>query len=210
MSVLASSGFRRPDGYITVFAGGMFSEKTTNSLSELQKRLRARLPVQVFVLTGFERQSERDIEVRLASLPPELQNRLTVSRITHSREIRTRLLSTTRVVVLDELQFYDRGIVDELKQLRRLGIEVIGSGLDMTSDEVPFGPMPEILAIANEVHKCHAVCAVCGKEAFISHAIIPKTDAVLPGDGDKYEPRCSNCYHEAKQEEQEMSDRHIA
>ena len=90
-------------------------------------------------------------------------------------------------------------IVDVCKYLADNGCRVIVAGLDMDYRGVPFGPMPALMAIADDVIKVHAVCVRCGAPAFISHRLVATEGQVLLGETDKYEPICRHCYNELQQ-----------
>ena len=94
------------------------------------------------------------------------------------------------------------GIVDVCTQLANKGIRVIVAGLDMDYKGVPFGPMPALLAIAEDVYKTHAICVRCGNLAYVSHRLVESDKRVLLGETEKYEPLCRACYEkELKKDE---------
>ena len=93
-----------------------------------------------------------------------------------------------------EAQFFDRGIVDVCERLANAGIRVIAAGLDQDYLGRPFSPMPELMAIAEEVTKVHAVCTVCGGPASRSQRLIAETSTVLVGGSESYEARCRACF----------------
>ena len=101
------------------------------------------------------------------------------------------------VVGIDEAQFFDMGIVDVCRQLADRGIRVICAGLDMDFKGVPFGPMPALMAIADDVYKTHAICVNCGDLAWVSHRLVASDKRVLLGETDSYEPLCRECYNKA-------------
>ena len=99
----------------------------------------------------------------------------------------------------DEAQFFDSGITDVCNTLAEQGYRVIVAGLDMDFRGNPFGPMPALMAIADDVTKEHAVCVRCGAPAYISHRTVAGEKQVLLGETDKYEPICRCCYSKEKQ-----------
>lgn len=107
------------------------------------------------------------------------------------------------VVGVDEAQFFDMGIVDVCTQLAARGIRVICAGLDMDFKGVPFGPMPALMAIAEDVYKTHAICVHCGDLAYVSHRLVASDKRVLLGETDSYEPLCRACYMKAIEAEEE-------
>ena len=101
------------------------------------------------------------------------------------------------VVGIDEAQFFDMGIVEVCQQMANLGIRVICAGLDMDFRGVPFGPMPALMAIADDVYKTHAICVHSGDFAYVSHRLVASEKRVLLGETDSYEPLCRECYNKA-------------
>jgi thymidine kinase len=100
-------------------------------------------------------------------------------------------------VGIDEAQFFDMGIVEVANELARRGIRVICAGLDMDFKGVPFGPMPALMAIADDVYKTHAICVHCGDLAYVSHRTVSSDKRVLLGETESYEPLCRACYEKA-------------
>lgn len=100
------------------------------------------------------------------------------------------------VVGIDEAQFFDAELPSVCEKLADKGIRVIVAGLDMDFKGNPFGYMPNIMAIADEVLKLHAVCLVCGRAALYSYRIETEDqDTILIGQKERYEPRCRVCYN---------------
>jgi thymidine kinase len=106
------------------------------------------------------------------------------------------------VVGIDEAQFFDMGIVEVCSELAKRGIRVIVAGLDMDFKGVPFGPMPALMAIAEDVYKTHAICVRCGDLAYVSHRLVANEKRVLLGETDSYEPLCRRCYEKAIAQQQ--------
>ena len=101
------------------------------------------------------------------------------------------------VVGIDEAQFFDEHIVEVCNQLANQGTRVIIAGLDLDFKGQPFGPMPALLAIADEVTKVHAICVRCGSLAYVSHRLVSNDKQVLLGETHEYEPLCRECYKQA-------------
>ena len=93
-----------------------------------------------------------------------------------------------------QAQFFDEGLVDVCNELANRGVRVIVAGLDMDYKGVPFGPIPSLCAIADEVTKVHAICVRCGALAYVSHRKVSNDRRVLLGETDEYEPLCRECY----------------
>jgi thymidine kinase len=98
------------------------------------------------------------------------------------------------VIALDEVQFFTLDIVPEVIRAVRRGVRVIAAGLDLTSQEEPFGPVPALLALADEVIKLRARCSQCGNPATRSYRRVASDDKILVGGADIYEPRCLSCF----------------
>jgi len=111
------------------------------------------------------------------------------------------LASDIDVVGIDEAQFLDNGLVEVCNELANRGVRVIVAGLDMDFKGVPFGPIPALCAIADEVTKVHAICVKCGALAYVSHRLVANDKRVLLGEQDEYEPLCRDCYQKAISQE---------
>ena len=105
------------------------------------------------------------------------------------------------VVGIDEAQFFDMGLVDVCNQLANSGVRVIIAGLDMDFKGIPFGPIPALCAIADEVTKVHAICVRCGALAYVSHRLVHNNNRVLLGEKEEYEPLCRECYRKVLEED---------
>ena len=106
-----------------------------------------------------------------------------------------------QVVGIDEAQFFGENIVDVCQTLANRGVRVIIAGLDTDFLGKPFGPMPALMAIAEDVQKVHAICVKCGNLANHSHRLTKNADLVMLGEKDVYEPLCRECYNKAVAEE---------
>lgn len=111
------------------------------------------------------------------------------------------LSSDIDVVGIDEAQFLDDRLPEVCNELANRGVRVIVAGLDMDFKGVPFGPMPALCAIADEVTKVHAICVRCGNLAYVSHRLVDNDKRVLLGETNEYEPLCRECYQKALSEE---------
>lgn len=100
------------------------------------------------------------------------------------------------VIAIDEAQFFDEDIIDTAQSLANHGYRVILAGLDQDFKGIPFGPMPKLMAIAEQVTKLQAVCSVCGAPASRTQRLINGQPAnaddpvILVGAAEAYEPRC--------------------
>lgn len=181
-------------GRIEVICGSMFSGKTEELIRRLKRAKFAHQRVEIFKPAIDTRYSEEEVVSHdsnsIASTPIDSS----ASIVLFSSDI--------DVVGIDEAQFFDEGLVDVCNQLANNGIRVIIAGLDMDFRGIPFGPMPNLCAIADEVTKVHAICVKCGNLAYVSHRTTNNDKRVLLGEKDTYEPLCRECYRKALQEQQ--------
>ena len=110
------------------------------------------------------------------------------------------------VVGIDEAQFFDNALADVCRKLADNGTRVIVAGLDMDFRGKPFGPMPALCAIADEVTKVHAICVKCGELATFSHRTVKNDRQVLLGETEEYEPLCRLCYLKAMEKDSKASE----
>lgn len=177
----------RTRGHVEAIAGGMFSGKSEELVRRLRRAVIARQHIQVFKpVTDTRHHPER--------LVTRDNRELQAVTVACSCELRQRLLPEVQVVGIDEAQFFDDGIVGIVGELADSGVRVIVAGLDLDYLRRPFGPMPQILALAEYVDKMHAVCVCCGAPAHYSQRIAGGTEQLLVGDGESYEARCRACY----------------
>lgn len=179
---------RRP-GRIEVVCGSMFSGKTEELIRRLRRVKFARQKVEIFKPAIDTRYSEDDVVSH---------DRHTIPSTPISSSAQILLLSSDiDVVGIDEAQFFDNGLVDVCNELAYRGVRVIVAGLDMDYKGVPFGPIPALCAIADEVTKVHAICVKCGALAYVSHRVVESDSRVLLGETAEYEPLCRECYRKA-------------
>ena len=172
----------------------MFSGKTEELIRRMKRAKFARQRVEIFKPAIDTRYSERRRGITRQSF-----HRVHPISI-HPASI---LLFTSEidVVGIDEAQFFDDGLIDVCRQLANNGIRVIIAGLDMDFKGNPFGPMPQLCAIADEVSKVHAICVKCGDLASFSHRTVKNDKQVLLGETAEYEPLCRECYLRARGED---------
>jgi thymidine kinase len=176
-----------PVGSIEVITGSMFSGKTEELIRRLKRALLARQRVQAFK----PRVDDRYDAHRIVSHEAVSVDAIAVAT---SESLEQRVDDETDVVAIDEAQFFDRGIVEVCERLANRGVRVIAAGLDQDYLGRPFPPMPDLMAIAEEVTKVHAVCTACGARASRSQRLIPEATTVLVGGADTYEARCRSCF----------------
>jgi thymidine kinase len=172
-------------GWIEVICGSMFSGKTEELIRRIKRTKIANQKFKVFKPT-IDSRSKNYIE-------SHDESKLESMEVKHSSEILNNV-GNCQVVAIDEAQFFDNGIVDVCNQLANNGIRVIVAGLDMDYLGNPFGPIPNLMAVAEYVTKVHAVCKKSGNIANYSFRKNKKKDIVVIGEKDKYEPLSRSIY----------------
>jgi thymidine kinase len=194
------SHHRYEGGWIEVVCGSMFSGKTEELIRRVKRATIARQKVQVF--------------------KPKLDTRFVHEKVTaHSgvyfqatpvvqaTDILDKVEPDTEVVAIDEAQFFDWGITEVASELADRGLRVIIAGLDMDFRGEPFGPMPVLMAQAEQVDKLQAICQCCGAPASRTQRLINGQPAayddpvILVGAEEVYEARCRLCHHVTRGEE---------
>jgi thymidine kinase len=182
-------------GWIEIIAGGMFSGKSEELIRRLRRAVIARQRVQVFKPVIDDRFATDEVVSRD-------DRRLKATGVANSGELRARVGIGVQVVGIDEVQFFDEGVVEVCMQLADAGIRVIAAGLDQDYKRRPFGPMPALLSVAEEVSKMHAVCVRCRGAAHYSQRVSGGDAQVEVGDS-SYEARCRACYEEYRSSTEE-------
>lgn len=178
------TGERR--GSIEVICGSMFSGKTEELIRRLKRVYIANLRVEIF-------KPAIDVRYHDTAVVSHDANSIQSTPVENSQTILL-LAQDVDVVGIDEAQFFDAEIVHVCQTLAINGIRVIVAGLDMDYTGKPFGPMPQLLAIADFITKLHAICMKCGSLASISYRKTAQQGQVLLGETDVYEPRCWKCF----------------
>ena len=175
-------------GLIEVICGSMFSGKTEELIRRLNRARIARQRVEIYKPQIDTRYSEVEVvshdSKSVASTPVDSSQSILL------------LAGEADVVGIDEAQFFDSGLVEVCNTLANQGKRVIIAGLDMDFKGQPFGPMPALCAIAEDVTKVHAICVRCGSLGHVSHRIVEGDKQVLLGELAEYEPLCRRCYNE--------------
>jgi len=175
-------------GWIEVICGSMFSGKTEELLRRIKRAQFAKQKIELFKPAIDTRYAETEMVSHDASAMPS-------TPVHNAAEILLYVsMDTVEVVGIDEIQFFDEGIVEVCNQLANAGIRVIVAGLDMDYLGNPFGPMPKLMAIAEYVSKVHAICVHCGDLAHHSHRIVAGDKQVLLGEQEAYKPLCRSCF----------------
>ncbi len=182
-------------GRIEVVCGSMFSGKTEELIRRMRRAKFAKQRVEILKPTMDTRYSQEDVvshDKHVIKSTPVSSSALVLKKA-----------KNIDVVGIDEAQFFDSGLVDVCNQLAYRGVRVIIAGLDMDFKGGPFGPIPALCAIADEVTKVHAICVKCGNLAYVSHRTVQDKELVLLGETHEYEPLCRECYQKALEKEKE-------
>ena len=181
-------------GWIEVIYGSMFSGKTEELIRRLRRAEFAKQRVEIF-------KPGVDTRFHVEEVVSHDRNSIRSTPVPNSSNLLL-LAGDIEVVGIDEAQFFDGGLPLVCEQLAAQGIRVIAAGLDMDFLGRPFGPMPQLMAMAEYVTKVHAICMRCGELANFSHRTSASRELVVLGETDQYEPLCRACYFAARAEEE--------
>ena len=172
-------------GWLEVVCGSMFSGKTEELIRRLKRAQIANLKVAIYkpaTDTRFDKEKVVSHDANsIPSVPIENVNDILL------------LAVDADVIGIDEAQFFNDGIIPVCETLVMQGKRVIVAGLDMDYLGKPFGPMPQLLAIADFITKLHAICVQCGHLANVSYRTSAEEGTVVLGEKNNYEPRCRIC-----------------
>ena len=176
-------------GSIEVICGSMFSGKTEELIRRMKRAQFAKQTVEIFKPCIDVRYSEDKVVSH-------------DSHSIHSTPIESpaqmlELSNDVEVVGIDEAQFFDDSLIEVVQTLANRGIRVVIAGLDTDFLGKPFGPMPALMAVAEDIQKVHAICVKCGSPANHSHRLSASDELVVLGETDIYEPLCRHCYNAA-------------
>ena len=183
----------KKSGCIEVVCGSMFSGKTEELLRRLRRAQFANQKIAIFKPSIDKRYS--DVEVVSHDF-----HKITSKPVKEASQMLD-IDPEVQVVGIDEAQFFGEELVDVCQTLADRGVRVIAAGLDTDFKGVPFGPIPKLMAVAEDVQKVHAICVKCGNLANHSHRLSKSKDLVLLGEKDVYEPLCRECFNKALEEE---------
>lgn len=180
-------------GVLELICGPMFSGKTEELIRRLRLAKIAKQKIQIF-------KPALDTRYDAEYITSHLNQKFICTPIAGASEIVERLNDTTRVVGIDEAQFFSEELAAVCEKLANRRLRVIVAGLDQDYLGKPFGPMPRLLAIADEVTKLKAVCMVCGGEATKSQRLTTDKEQVVVGATQHYEARCRLCFEPLEME----------
>ncbi len=180
-------------GWIEVITGSMYSGKSEELIRRIKRARIARMKIQVFKPQVDDRYSQTSVkshdgdEAEAVAVPD-------------SGILLRAVAKDTEVVAIDEVQFFDNGLVDVCRRLADQGKRIIVAGLDMDFRGQPFGPTPTLMAVAEFVDKLQAICIKCGNPASRTQRMINGKPAlaseptILVGAAESYEARCRSCH----------------
>ena len=174
-------------GWIEVICGPMFSGKSEELIRRLKRAAIARQPLQIFK----PKIDDRYHETKIVS---HSEHSIEAIAVAGSADVARLVEPATRVVGIDEVQFFDAEIDSVMERLADRGVRVVVAGLDQDYAGRPFDPMPQLLALAEYVTKTLAICSRCGAPAGRSQRMVQAEGRVLVGAADAYEPRCRRCH----------------
>ncbi len=174
-------------GWIEVITGGMFSGKSEELIRRIRRAEIARQRTQIFKPTII------DARFELKRVTSRDNRGLDAIPVKNASDLRIKVLLGVKVLGIDEVQFFDNDIVDVCTELADGGVRVIVAGLDQDYLRRAFGPMPALMAAAEEVSKMHAVCVRCGGLAHYTQRVAGGNSQIEFGD-ETYEARCRVCY----------------
>jgi thymidine kinase len=188
--------FPHRPGSLEVICGSMFSGKSEELIRRVRLALIAHQKVQVFKPALDTRYADEE-------LVSHSNVRIAARKVATSGEILAHVRELTEVVGIDEVQFFDAGVVEVCNKLANMGKRVIVAGLDQDYAGRPFAPMPELMAIGEYVTKLLAVCSMCGAPANRSQRLRGGNQVVELGASDRYEARCRR--HFEPEEERQLA-----
>jgi thymidine kinase len=174
-------------GWIEVVCGPMFSGKSEELIRRLRRAEIARQRVQIFK-PGIDQRYSEDHIVSHSEL------RIRSSGVKDAADMESRLDLRTEVIGVDEAQFLGEGIVPLVIRLADMGKRIVIAGLDTDYLGRPFHPMPELLAVADEITKTLAICMQCGNPAKHTQRLIASEELIVVGATGMYEARCRRCF----------------
>ncbi|MBU2018651.1 MAG: thymidine kinase [Bacteroidetes bacterium] len=183
-------GRQKSNGWLEVISGSMFSGKTEELIRRLKRAEFAKQSILLFKPKVDNRYSEENVVSHLGTSVQAIA-------VENSSEVLKRWKGET-VVAIDEAQFFDKNLPKVCEQLANEGARVIAAGLDMDFKGKPFGPMPDLMALAEYITKVHAICLRCGGLAHFSHRTSEQVDLVVLGELQNYEPLCRGCFQQTK------------
>jgi thymidine kinase len=195
----------RTGGWIEVVCGVMFSGKSEELIRRVRRAMIAKKRVQVFKSHLDERYAGIYV---ISSHDGRTTEAIPVDT---PEQIARQVKPDTDVIAVDEAQFLDASIIELATDWANNGTRVILAGTDTDFRGEPFGPMPELLAIAEVVDKLHAICVKCGNPASRNQRLIAGRPArydsptIMVGSAEAYEARCRSCHSVPRRDEDQVA-----
>lgn len=180
-------------GSLTVVCGGMFAGKSEELIRRARRALYGKRRIQVFKPSIDDRYEAQMVVAHMGA-------RHQATPVTGVADLRSQIKDDADLIMIEEAQFFDHSLVHLVVELADRGRDVVVVGLDQDFRREPFGPMPALLAAADEVIKLRAICVKCGATASHTQRLVDGVPArwgdetVLIGAQESYEARCRNCY----------------
>lgn len=184
---LESNNSNTKRGCIEVICGSMFSGKTEELIRRLKRAEIAKQKIEIY-------KPVMDTRYDTLKVVSHQGNEIMSTPVPSSSNILL-LAADVEVVGIDEAQFFDDELPNVCKHLADRGVRVIAAGLDLDYTGKPFGPMPQLLAMAEFVTKVHAICVSCGNLAYVSNRKANNENLVMLGEMESYEPLCRSCFN---------------
>ncbi len=192
-------------GWIEVISGVMFSGKSEELIRRVRRAIIGKKSVQVF------KSHLDDRYLGVFSISSHDGRTVEAVPVDSSLQIAQQLNGGADVVAIDEAQFLDSGVVELSTSLAERGIRVILAGTDTDFRGMPFGAMPQLMAVADVVDKLHAICVVCGGPASRNQRLIAGKPArwdspiIMVGGQESYEARCRHCHDVPRRDEDQVA-----
>ena len=180
-------------GSLEIICGSMFSGKSDELIRRLRRCEYAKLQVQVF-------KHNLDTRVTIEHVRAHNGSMIKATPVANAELLLNYIAQDTEIIGIDEIQFFDKNIIEVILQLVKEGKRVIAAGLDLDFRGIPFGPIPVLMAVADKVTKLKAICMRCGQDSHFTQRLVNNKPAkfndpiVLIGAEDCYESRCRQCY----------------
>lgn len=186
---------QKSKGTLEVICGSMFSGKSEELIRRIKRADLAKRKLVVFKHSFDNRYQTTEYIVSHNG------NKIAAIAIEEPQIILNHIQHDTEVIGIDEIQFFEKEIVNIICQLVNQGKRVIVAGLDLDFKGMPFGAMPLLLAIADTVTKLHAICMHCGNDAHFTQRLVNGKPAnfddpiIMVGAQEAYQARCRDCHH---------------
>lgn len=180
-------------GSLEIICGSMFSGKSDELIRRLRRCEYAKLQVQVF-------KHNLDTRVTIEHVRAHNGSMIKATPVANAELLLNYIALETEIIGIDEIQFFDKNIIEVILKLVKEGKRVIAAGLDLDFRGIPFGPIPVLMAVADKVTKLKAICMRCGQDSHFTQRLVNNQPAkfndpiVLIGAEDCYESRCRKCY----------------